>query len=349
VGTPKFPVGVIPYYAHRPHAVPASIHIAIEGGHWWLSFAAEDSTVTMPKAPADAAIEHIAEDLRHLSADQLMEVTLGGDRGVAKPLATSDAQVYDFQPVQKTRMKKHQRQEKRWQHKAARRKKGSRNQKKAYHQVARHQQYAKNVRHDYAHQTSHTLVVHTAYDLLAFEGLPIKNLTQRPKAKRDAAGHFLPNGAKAKAGLNRAILSSAWGSIVAFTRYKALRHGKLMITVPYAYSSQECAQCAFISPDNRKTQSEFVCQRCGHQDNADHNAAVVIAHRGVQKLLSGEPLTKPHKSTRIFRKLGPERSEATTPGETAIRHAQPKASTHTSRNQELLGVIPETPTSTRQG
>ncbi len=34
VGTPKFPVGVIPYYAHRPHAVPASIHIAIEGGHW---------------------------------------------------------------------------------------------------------------------------------------------------------------------------------------------------------------------------------------------------------------------------------------------------------------------------
>ena len=32
LGTKKFPVGVIPYRAHRLHAVPASIHIAVEGG-----------------------------------------------------------------------------------------------------------------------------------------------------------------------------------------------------------------------------------------------------------------------------------------------------------------------------
>jgi putative transposase len=346
VGTDKFPVGSIPYVAHRPHGIPSSLYIAIEGGHWWLSFAAEDPTVTMPKKTVDAATEQIAEDLRHLSPEQLAVRTLGGDRGVAKPLMTSDGHVFDLLPVQKTRIKKAWRQHKRWQRRASRRKKGSQNQKKAYRKVAHYQQYEKNVRHEYAHQTSHALVVNAAYDLYVFEDLPIQQMTKRPKAKKDVAGHFLPNGRAAKAGLNRAILASAWGQVVTFTRYKALRRGKLVIAVPFAYSSQECAECAFTSPDNRPSQAAFVCQRCGHADNADHNAAVVIAKRGIAKLLSGEPLTKSHKTTRIFRKLGPERSKVT-PGETHIRRAPSKTDMHRSQNQELRGVIRETPTSTR--
>ena len=212
VGTEKFPVGVIPYVAHRSHAVPVSIHIAVEGGHWWLSFAAEDPAVTMPGNLVDAATEQVAEDLRHLSPDQLAERTLGGDRGVAQPLTTSNGQVFDLVPVQKQRIRTTRGQRKRWQRRAARRKKGSRNQKKAYRKAARYQQYEVNVRQEYAHQTSHALVVHAEYDLYVFEDLRIKNMTKRPKAKKDAAGRFLPTGAKAKAGLNRAILSSAWGA-----------------------------------------------------------------------------------------------------------------------------------------
>ncbi len=76
-------------------------------------------------------------------------------------------------------------------------------------------------------------------------------MTKRPKAKKDAKGRFLPNRAKAKAGLNRAILSSAWGQVVLFTIYKALRLGKLVITVAPEYSSQECAICAFTAKGNR--------------------------------------------------------------------------------------------------
>jgi len=348
VGTDKFPVGIIPYVAHRRHAVPASIHIAVEGGHWWLSFAAEDSKIAMPKKTEDAAIERIAEDLRYLSAEQLAERTLGGDRGVAKPLMTSDGQVFDLKPIQKTRIHKRRRRQKQWQRKVARRKKGSKNQKKAYRKVARYQQYEKNVRHDYAHQASHDLVTDAAIDLYAFEDLPIQNMTKRPKAKQDASGRFLPNQAKAKAGLNRAILTSAWGQVLAFTRYKALRHGKLVITVPYAYSSQECAACTFTSSDNRRSQAEFVCQRCGHTDNADHNAAVVIAKRGIQKLLSGDPLTKPHKTTRIFRKLGPERSEVT-PEEISVSRLGPTASAQRSMNQEALGATPKPPPQPHRG
>ncbi|MDA8205870.1 MAG: hypothetical protein M0Z36_07365, partial [Thermaerobacter sp.] len=67
--------------------------------------------------------EQIAEDWRHLSADQLAERTLGGDRGVAKPLVTSDGQVFDLQPVQKSRIKRNRWQRKKWQRRAARRKK----------------------------------------------------------------------------------------------------------------------------------------------------------------------------------------------------------------------------------
>ena len=344
VGTDTCPVGEIPYIAHRSHAVPASIHIAVEGGHWWLSFAAEDPDVALPKKTVDAATEQIAEDLRHLSPAQLAERTLGGDRGVAKPLATSDGQVFDLRPIQKTRIQKARRQQKKWQRWAARRKKGSQNQKKAYRKVAHYQQYEKNVRQDYAHQTSHALVAHEAYDLYVFEDLLMKNMTKRPKAKKDARGRFLPNGRAAKAGLNRAILASAWGQVVSFTTYKALRQGKLAITVPPAYSSQECAVCTFTAPDNRLSQAEFVCQRCGHVDNADHNAALVIKQRGIQKLLSGEPLTKSHKTTRIFRNLGPERSEVT-PGDDRIRHGTPEAPAQWSMNQELPGAIPENPAS----
>ncbi len=346
VGTAKFPVGIVPYVAHRPHALPASIHIAVEGGQWWLSFAAEDPDVTRPAQTVDAATEQIAENLRHLSADQLAERTLGGDRGVAKPLMTSNGQVFDLQPVQRTRIEKHRRQRKKWQRRASRRKKGSKNRHKAYRKAARYQQYERTVRQDYAHQTSHVLVVHDEYDLYVFEDLKIRNMTKRPKAQRDTTGRLLPNGATAKAGLHRAILASAWGDVVSFTRYKALRQGKLVLTVPPHQTSQECAQCTFTSPDNRISQAEFVCQRCGHRDNADHNAAVVIAKRGIKKLLSGIPLNLGHKATRIFRKLGPERSEVT-PGEISIRHSGPTAPAQQSMSQEPPGAIPETPTATR--
>ena len=190
LGTKKFPVGVIPYVAHRSHAMPASIHIAVEGGHWWLSFASDDPDVTMPGRDVDAATEQIAEDLRHLSPNQLAERTLGGDRGVAKPLVMSDGQVFDLRPVQKSGMQKTRRHRQRWQRRAARRRKGSQNQKKAYRQAARYQQYEVNVRQEYAHQTSHALVVNAAYDLYVFESLPIKEYDHTSEGEKRRARPF---------------------------------------------------------------------------------------------------------------------------------------------------------------
>ena len=108
--------------------------------------------------------------------------------------------------------------------------------------------------------------------------------------------------------------------------------------VPPAYSSQTCAACGHANPDSRLSQAEFVCQDCGYTDHADHNAAVVIAKRGSKKPLSGDLLTKTHKSMRIFRKLGPDRSEVT-PGEIAQDTKGQKPAARRSMSQE-------TPTST---
>ena len=69
VGTSKFPVGVIPCTAHWLHAIPSTIPMAVEGGHWWLSFAAEDPDVAMPEKTVDAATERIAEDLPNLGVN----------------------------------------------------------------------------------------------------------------------------------------------------------------------------------------------------------------------------------------------------------------------------------------
>jgi len=43
------------------------------------------------------------------------------------------------------------------------------------------------------------------------------------------------------------------------------------------YSSQRCSKCGHIHEDNRESQSEFVCQNCGFEDNADFNASKNIS------------------------------------------------------------------------
>jgi hypothetical protein len=114
---------------------------------------------------------------------------------------------------------------------------------------------------------------------VAMEDLRVSAMTRRPKAKTDDQGRPAPNGARAKAGLNKGILGSAWGRIKTYAQYKAPKHNVLFLLVPPHHSSRECAVCGHIHPDNRPTQSRFVCQRCGQTDHADHNASRVIARR----------------------------------------------------------------------
>lgn len=49
--------------------------------------------------------------------------------------------------------------------------------------------------------------------------------------------------------------------------------------VPCMYSSLECSRCGHIEKKNRLSQELFVCQKCGHSDNADYNASQTILKR----------------------------------------------------------------------
>ena len=290
VGTKKHPIGELAFTAHKAYRIPASIHIALDAGRWFVSFSHDDG-VPEPKD------NETAEWLSTFTEAELSARTFGGDRGVAIPLAGNNGERFDFGEAQKNRLAVHDRQARRWQRIQARRTKGSRRHAKAKRKVAHYKAYAKDVRWDFSHQVSHALAEDPQYLLYAFEALKVANMTASAKGTVEEPGKKVAQ----KSGLNRSILSSAWGQTATKLQYKARRKGKLYITVPPHHSSQECAACGHIHPDNRQTQSLFVCQRCGNQDNADRNAAIIIAKRGVLRILSGNWKQKEKKRCAISR------------------------------------------------
>lgn len=269
--------------------------------------------------------------------------------------------VKDFEllPEQRARIARKQAAARRWQRKLNRRQKGSASRRKAARRIEACRQYEKNVRRDFAHQTSHAIVADPKALLIVFEALGVQRMTKKPKAKQDGQGHWQKNGARAKAGLNRSILASAWGKTKEYASYKAQRAGKLAIEVPPHHSSQECSACGHTHPDNRPTQAGFVCQSCGHTENADFNASKVIRRRGVDLILSGEYREKASKKTmRMAKKqsntVGADCSNRDSPPlravmsrkpvETSVRHPAGNGQMRGSEKQEGLALRPaETP------
>lgn len=73
------------------------------------------------------------------------------------------------------------------------------------------------------------------------EDLELKNLTKRNKAKQDESGMFLPNGQKARSGLNKSWLDAAFGQAFQTLEYIAAKAGRRVIAVNPAYRSQYLA------------------------------------------------------------------------------------------------------------
>ena len=85
---------------------------------------------------------------------------------------------------------------------------------------------------------------------------------------------------KQKAGLNRAILDTAFGEIRRNLEYKCGR----LVEINPAYTSQTCSECGHTDKENRKTQARFLCVSCGFASNADTNAAMNIRRLGMAQL-----------------------------------------------------------------
>jgi putative transposase len=55
------------------------------------------------------------------------------------------------------------------------------------------------------------------------------------------------------------------------------------VEVEPAYTPQTCSACGWVDKKNRRCQTVFECGRCGFVGHADHNAAINIATRGVER------------------------------------------------------------------
>ncbi|WP_239458995.1 RNA-guided endonuclease InsQ/TnpB family protein [Bifidobacterium ruminantium] len=125
--------------------------------------------------------------------------------------------------------------------------------------------------------------------LVALEDLDVKAMTRRPKPRPDPdnPGQYLHNGAKAKAGLDRSILSNDWSRLRKRLQDKMDANGGNLVIVPAAYTSQTCHKCGHVAKENRDSQAAFKCVKCGYRANADVNAAENILSRALNKTGGG--------------------------------------------------------------
>jgi putative transposase len=221
---------------------------------------------------------HVSFPAPQPAVDRQPTGTVAGiDRGVRTTLVTSAGQHYRAPRISDRRAARYLALAR----KMSRQQKGSKKREKTRRAMARINAGVTDRRKDWAEKVSTRLVVD--HDLIVFERLNTKGMTRKPKPKPDPEkdGNFLPNRRRAKAGLNRGILASCWGTLATRTEQKAAASGAVVLYVNPRYTSQECRGCGHVAKENRESQAVFRCVNCGHEDHADANAARNILARGL--------------------------------------------------------------------
>ncbi|MFF0049035.1 RNA-guided endonuclease InsQ/TnpB family protein [Streptomyces sp. NPDC005498] len=157
----------------------------------------------------------------------------------------------------------------------------TRNHQRAVEKVAALHGKVRRQRLDHAHKTALALV--REHDFIAHEDLKIRNMTKAPGPKPDPEkpSSFLPNGAAAKAGLNRSIADAGWGVFLAILHAKAESAGREVMAVDPRNTSRRCPECGHTAKENRPTQEKFHCVSCGHQAHADTVGALNVLRAGL--------------------------------------------------------------------
>ena len=140
----------------------------------------------------------------------------------------------------------------------------------------------RNRRLNFLHHAANALLA-KGYGVIALEDLNLSGLLRRPKPKLCKVGKPLPNGAAAKAGLNKSIADVGWFSFTQILQYKAAQLGVQIQKVPPHYTSQDCSQCGYRQKKSLSTRTHK-CSECGYTAHRDLNAALNIASLGKQTL-----------------------------------------------------------------
>lgn len=157
-----------------------------------------------------------------------------------------------------------------------RRKRGGKNRAKAGILLKRAHRHVANQRKDMQHKLSRRIV--EQHGAVVVEDLSIDNMSKRPKPIKNADGTYAPNGATAKAGLNKSINDAAWGQFIFILTYKAASAGTVLVKVNPHGTSQHCSRCGVKCPKTLDVRWHE-CAACGLSIQRDHNAACNILHR----------------------------------------------------------------------
>ena len=130
----------------------------------------------------------------------------------------------------------------------------------------------------YQHRLSHQLV--RDHQTICIEDTPTSNLTRSTKGTTAEPGKNVSQ----KTGLNRSILAQGWYGLRQKLEYKAEWYGRQFVPVPAHHTSQRCSACGHVAAGNRVSQELFRCLSCGHDANADVNAAENIRRQGLEIL-----------------------------------------------------------------
>ena len=198
----------------------------------------------------------------HAPADS--SAVVGVDVGISRIAVTSHNQFFDDK-----RVKEHAR--KLFRLRRSLQAKGTRSARKHLRKL---RQRENRFRRDVNHRISKQLVA----SLPEGSAIAMENLTdirERVQARRKQ---------------RRELHNWPFAQFQQFVTYKAESRGIRIQFVDARYSSQACSRCGHIARSNRLSQSWFKCHKCGYQSNADRNAALNLAHRGMSAV--GGPTVK---------------------------------------------------------
>ena len=195
---------------------------------------------------------------------------IGLDMGIACHTATSDNRMLagpNALRAEATKLRREQR-------KLSRRKKGSKRRLQQVYKVARIHERIGAVRKNHLHKL--TTAIAKSHGLVVIEDLRVANMSRSAKGTIDQPGRNV----RAKAALNRRILDQGWGEMRRQLAYKLGWNGGALIAVPPANTSRRCSACQHTDKASRPSQAIFICTACGHEMNADTNAAKNILAMG---------------------------------------------------------------------
>ena len=162
----------------------------------------------------------------------------------------------------------------RLERKAARGQKGSNRRRRLHIRIGRLKTRIARIKHNHNHHVSKDLAARAG--TIVLEKLHIRGMMASARGTLESPGRNV----KQKTGLNRGIQGTNWYQLEGMIKYKTHK----VLHVEPAYTSQTCHACGHRSEKNRKSQAVFECVECGHEDNADINAALNIRRLGLAQL-----------------------------------------------------------------